>query len=136
MGKYSLILSEIIQPKSGAKVYELQKNSNSLLIDFYETIKTEKDFKRDFNKAIKIIENKLDGYRLTKEKWRIIHSSEKAYSIYEAKSKRLRIYVVIDLLDDPVVVSGGKKTKQDQDIQRVVNHIKRFRDENNSESDT
>lgn len=136
MKEYSLILSEIIQPKSGRTPFELHKNGKSLLIDFYESVTDSKEFMRYFNKAVKIIEHALDGYRLTDNKWKKVQYSGLDYSIYEAKSDKIRIYIVQDLTSVPIVVTGGKKTNQDRDILRVVNHITRYRDELQSQADT
>lgn len=129
-------MSEIIQPKSGKKVFELQENGRSLLIDFYESITDSKEFSGYFNRGIKIIENAVDEYRLPPEKWRKIQYPGLDYSIFEAKLKKLRIYVVFGLFPGPIVVTGGKKTKQKKDIPRIVNQIKRYRDETLSESNT
>lgn len=136
MEEYSLILSEIVRPNSGRRVFELYKNEESLLTAFYEQIADSKEFMRYFNKAVKIIENALDDYRLTDKKWKKVQYPGLDYTIYEAKADKIRIYIVQDLTSVPIVVTGGKKTEQGRDIQRVVNHINRYRDELYRQSDT
>ncbi len=129
MGNYSLILSELVSPKTKIKVFELCKNDKNLLQQFNAKIEKDGNLTKSLLSAFKIIEHSCNSIRLPEAKFRTIKDDRLPCKMYEAKKNEIRIY----LFQDPkgrVIVGGGLKGSQQQDIDRIKNIIIDYYNEN------
>lgn len=118
MKKYSLILSELVSPKTKIKVFELCKNEKNLLQQFNAKIEKDGNLTKSLFSAFQIIEHSCNSVRLPETKFKVIKDNKLPCKMYEAKKNDIRIY----LFQDPegrVIVGGGLKGNQQKDIDRI-----------------
>ncbi|MEQ8623601.1 MAG: hypothetical protein RJQ00_02730 [Vicingaceae bacterium] len=129
MKKYSLILSELVSPRTKIKVFELCKNDTNLLQQFNAKIEKDGNLTKSLLSAFKIIEHSCNDILLPLTKFRIIKDDKLPCKMYEAKKNEIRIY----LFQDPkgrIIVGGGLKGDQQKDIDKIKNIIIDYYNEN------
>jgi hypothetical protein len=96
----------------------------NLYDEFKTEIKQDNNLKAELGDLWAILKYVADGKApyLRETKYKKLKNTK--YPIHEAKSKELRLYVYID--DGMIIILGGKKTEQDEDIKRVEGIIKEY----------
>ena len=79
--------------------------------------------------ALSIIEITSNLLRLPKSKFRLIEGHGINCKVYEAKSGIIRLYLFHEENTGRVIVTGGKKGNQKEDIKSVLQTIKDFKNE-------
>ena len=131
MKKFSLILSDHIPQNTKIKVWELCINKKSLFQDFFDEIEKDEILFDKMAGAIRIIENTSNLIRYPKEKFRELKGHKLKCKLYEAKYDIIRIYLFHEEKTGRIIVTGGKKDDQDEDIKSIVKTIKNYYDEKN-----
>lgn len=109
-------------------VYELCHNGKSLFGEFYTEIQEEGNLHANLASAIAIVEatSDLQPRRLPKKKFRQLEISKVNCKVYEAKSGSIRIYLFHDEGNGRVIVTGGKKDDQKEDIKALTKTIQAY----------
>lgn len=128
MKKYSLTLSPFIVDSTKVDVYELCDNGESLFETFVNEIQHHGNLEKNLASAIGIIENNANKYRLPNTKFKKLNNSKSKFNVYEAKSGSIRIYLIYQKCGN-IIVTGGLKTKQKKDINKVIRIVKDYLDE-------
>ncbi|MFT4757632.1 MAG: SAM-dependent MidA family methyltransferase [Vicingaceae bacterium] len=126
MSKYSLILSPNTSTTTKIKVLELCKNGGSLFQNFIDKIENDGNLIDQLSGAIRIIEDTANLNRRPQTKFREIKDSKIKCKIYEAKSGSIRVYLFHEEKTGRVIVSGGLKGDQDEDIKAIKKVIKEY----------
>lgn len=113
-------------PSTKINVYELCKNDQSLFEAFYDEIKNESSLFSNLAAAIRIIEDTANLNRRPKTKFRIIEGHKLDCKVYEAKTGSVRIYLFHEEKKGRIIVTGGVKDNQNEDIKRILNIIKSY----------
>lgn len=129
MKRYSLTLSTHIPHTTKIDVYELCKNEQSLFATFFNEIEKDGNLLSNLASAIRIIEDTSNLMRRPKAKFRVIQGHNLNCKVYEAKSGSIRIYLFHEENTGRVIVTGGNKNDQDQDIKKILKIIKEYHDE-------
>jgi hypothetical protein len=79
--------------------------------------------------AIAIIEATSNLMRLPKTKFRPIEGHNLDCKVYEAKSGLVRLYLFHEEYMGRVIVTGGKKGNQKEDIKSIISTIKDYKNE-------
>lgn len=128
MKKYSLTLSPHIPHNTKIEVYELCKNGKSLFEEFFDKIEKENNLFSNLSAAIRIIEDTANLKMRPDTQFRILHTKLDC-KVYEAKSGSIRIYLFHEENTGRVIVTGGKKSNQDEDIRNIEKIIKEYQNE-------
>jgi SAM-dependent MidA family methyltransferase len=126
LSKYSLILSPNTSTTTKIKVLELCKNGGSLFQNFIDKIENDGNLIDQLSGAIRIIEDTANLNRRPQTKFREIKDSKIKCKIYEAKSGSIRVYLFHEEKTGRVIVSGGLKGDQDEDIKAIKKVIKEY----------
>lgn len=126
MKEYSLSLSTYISSSTRIRVYEMERNGESIFKLFFEEIEKDTKLFKDLVKSIRIIENTSNLKRAPKTKFREIKGHGLACKVYEAKSNKIRVYLFHEKNTGRIIVAGGLKTRQKKDIKRVISIIKDY----------
>lgn len=130
MKQYSLKKSECIPNETIITVWELCKNNKSLFSDFIEEVEKDNNLFPKFAGVISIIEKSCNLKRLPQTKFKLIKGHKiKNCKIYEAKSGSLRVYMFHEEKTGRIIVTGGTKNKQSEDIKSLTKIIKEYQDE-------
>src|SRR5690554_840685 len=129
MSNYSLILSENVSQATKIKVWELCIDGVSVLEPFIEQVIDEGTYSNDLAGAIRNLELAADLKRLPKTKFREIKNKNINGKLYEAKHGSVRIYHFHEKHTGRIIVLGGVKNDQKQDIKTAVKKIKAFQNE-------
>jgi SAM-dependent MidA family methyltransferase len=108
------------------KVLELCKNGGSLFQNFIDKIENDGNLIDQLSGAIRIIEDTANLNRRPQTKFREIKDSKIKCKIYEAKSGSIRVYLFHEEKTGRVIVSGGLKGDQDEDIKAIKKVIKEY----------
>lgn len=106
-------------------VYELCKNGTSIFNEFFQEIQAEGNQLGKLAGAISIVEHSSNLITLNKKKFRQLNTTLDC-KLYEAKSGGIRIYLFHEEKTGRVIVTGGKKDNQEEDIKAVENIIKEY----------
>jgi len=117
--RFSLTLSEIIS-NTTIPVWELNINNKSLFNEFAEKVSKNDLMFSKLAGAVKIIEHSCNMIRLPKTKFRVISGS---LNLYEVKKGALRVYLFHEEKKGRVIITGGMKGTQKEDIERMKNII-------------
>lgn len=109
-------------------MYELCKNNESLFKSFFDEIENEGNLFDNLAGAIRIIEDTANLNRRPKEKFREIKNHKLSCKIYEAKSGLIRIYLFHEEKTGRVIITGGLKGGQDEDLKAVKKIIRDYQD--------
>lgn len=129
MGKYSLIHTENIPNPTKIDIWELCKKGKSLLQMFIDEHPNDDLIFDKIAGALSIIEITSNLLRLPKTKFRLIDGHGINCKVYEAKSGIIRLYLFHEENTGKVIVTGGKKGNQKEDIKSVLQTIKDFKNE-------
>lgn len=128
MPKYSLILSRFTG-QTKIEVFELCKNGQSIFEEFYKEIEEEGNLIGQLAGAISVIELTSNLKLLPEKKFRQLTIKGLNCKVYEAKSGSIRIYLFHEEKTGRVIVTGGKKGDQVEDISQIERIIKNYYDE-------
>ena len=128
MHKYSLILSRFTG-QTKISVFELCKNGQSIFEEFYDEIKEEGNLIGQLAGAISVIEHTSNLNLLPQKKFRQLKIKGLDCKVYEAKSGSIRIYLFHEEKTGRIIVTGGKKGEQDEDIAQIEHIIKSYYNE-------
>ena len=126
MKKYSITLSSHIPSNTKIDVYELCKNGKSVFEEFFEQIEGEGNLISNLAAAIRIIEDSANLKMVPKSKFRVLQGLSVKCKVFEAKSGIIRIYIFHEEKTGRVIVMGGNKDSQDEDIKRLERIIKEY----------
>lgn len=129
MRKFSISLSPYISTTTTISVYELKKNGSSLFGKFAEEIETQGNLFDNLAGAIRIIEETSNLRRYPKTKFRELKGHNLKCKVYEAKFKSIRIYLFHQEKTGRIIITGGLKDNQKQDIKFILKTIKEYNDE-------
>lgn len=110
-------------------VFELCKNGQSIFEKFYEEIEEEGNLTGQLAGAISVIEHTSNLKLLPVKKFRQLTIKGLDCKVYEAKSGSIRIYLFHEEKTGRVIVTGGKKGEQDEDISQIEYIIKSYYNE-------
>ncbi len=109
------------------KVGKLLRNGKCLYNEFVAEIQKDKNLENELDELFVHIEDVANNQRVPHTKYRKLHVSSKlTFTPYEAKSSNLRVYLFHDSESGQIIVCGGKKTEQDEDIEKVERIIKEY----------
>lgn len=131
MKKYSLILSQHIPGTTKMEVYELCKNDKSLFESFFEEIEKDGNLFNNLAGALRIVEDTSNLNLRPKNKFREILGHNLKCKVYEAKSGSIRIYLFHEEKTGRVIVTGGLKDDQKEDVKSILKIIKDYQNESN-----
>lgn len=129
MKKYSLTLSTHIPSDTKIDVYELCKNGSSLFEEFFKEIENDGNLISNLASAIRIIEDTANLKLRPKKQFRQIQGHSLKCKIYEAKSGSVRVYLFHEENTGRVIVTGGHKGDQNEDLKRIEKIIREYNDE-------
>lgn len=133
MKKYSLTLSSHIPSNTKIDVYELCKNGKSIFEEFFKQIEDEGNLISNLAAAIRIVEDSANLKMAPKAKFRVLQGLSVKCKVFEAKSGTIRIYMFHEEKTGRVIVMGGNKDSQNEDIKRVEKIIKEYNKEKDNE---
>jgi hypothetical protein len=129
----SISLSEHIPKNTKIKVFELCKDGKSLFKEFFEKIEADGNLLSDLARALRIIEDTANLKMCPKTKFRQLKLDKKIKDkVYEAKSGLVRIYLYHESNTGRIILMGGIKDNQIEDIKKVKNLILNYKNEHNS----
>ena len=128
MRKFSLSLSSYIG-ETIISVYELHKDGSSLFAEFVEEIQTDGNLLDSLAGAIRVVEETSNLRRYPRTKFRELQAHNLNCKVYEAKYKLIRIYLFHQEKTGRVIITGGLKNDQKQDIKSILKTIKEYYDE-------
>jgi putative component of toxin-antitoxin plasmid stabilization module len=113
-------VKHIDKPHIKQPICKLLRDDKCFFDEFIEEIKADKNLSPELGKIWAIIEDVANGLKVPPKKYKNVGNDT-----YEAKSKHLRAY---HCRKDGLVilVSGGKKTTQKQDMSRAKKIIKEY----------
>ncbi len=96
--------------------------------EFYSEIQEDGNLRSNLSSAIAIVEATADlqPRRLPKTKFRQLEISRLNCKVYEAKSGGIRVYLFHDEGNGRVIVTGGKKDDQKEDIKALTKTIQGY----------
>ena len=124
-------MSKHIPNPTKIEVYELCKNNKSLFQSFFEEIEKDGNLLNNLAGALRIVEDTSNLNRRPKTKFREIQDYKLECKVYEAKSGLIRIYLFHEEKTGRVIVAGGLKDNQKEDIKLILKIIKEYQDETN-----
>ena len=125
MRRFSVHLSKFIKPGTRIKVYDLYINGECIFEEFFEEINKEGNLTKELIGVINILEKAADLLMLPQAKFKVLTQSEVSCKVYEAKKNNIRIYCFEDD-SGRIIVTGGKKNSQKNDIKSVLSIIKDY----------
>lgn len=118
MNRFALEEFQLI--KGNTRFYKLKVNGVCLFDEFWEQIEREGNLAKQLKSAVTIMERISRNLPTPPDKFKPISDNHSLANEYEVKTKDLRIYLFRDRTG-AIVVSGGKKSTQKQDINRFKN---------------
>ena len=122
-------MSEYIPNPTKMEVYELCKNDKSLFKSFFEEIEKDGNLLNNLAGALRIVEDTSNLNRRPNTKFREMQNHKLKCKVYEAKSGLIRIYLFHEEKTGRVIVTGGLKDNQKEDIKLILKIIKEYQDE-------
>lgn len=119
-------MSEHIPRNTRIDVFELYENGVSLFKEFYNEIEKESNLFSDLVSAIRIIEDTSNMNLRPKTQFRQLHISKLKCKVYEAKKGSIRVYLFREEKKGRVIVFGGKKDNQKEDIKHLEKIIQAY----------
>lgn len=121
-------LLELTHYNTKQKVYRLSRDGRCYYDEFIEEIKKDKNLEPELGDLIPTIKYVADFQKpiLPKQRYRKLKLGKNArYSVFEAKSNHLRLYVFVED-SGLIIILGGKKTEQDADIKKIEKLLKEY----------
>lgn len=129
MKKYSLTLSSHIPSNTKIDVFELCKNGKSIFEGFFNQIENEGNLISNLAAAIRIVEDTANLKMRPQKQFRVLQGLSINCKVFEAKSGGIRVYLFHEEKTGRVIVMGGNKGSQDEDIKKVEKIIKEYNNE-------
>lgn len=129
MKKFSLVLSNHISDTTKISVFELYKNGESLFKPFVDEIEKDGNLFDKLAGAIRIVEETSNLNRYPKTKFREIQGHKLKCKVFEAKSGLIRLYLFHEEKTGRVIITGGLKDNQKEDIKSILKIIKEYNNE-------
>jgi hypothetical protein len=120
LAKYSLIHTGNIPNPTKIDIWELCKDGKSLLQKFIDENQGDDLIYDKIAGALSIIETTSNLLRLPKTKFRLIEGHRLDCKVYEAKSGIIRLYLFHEENTGRIILTGGKKDNQKEDIRSVI----------------
>ena len=98
------------------RVYKLVRNGKCHIDEFWIEVKKDQHLVTEGRVIWKILEDVANGERLPKTRYRKL---KLRYNVYEVKSKELRIYLLLERNTGLLLILGGRKSDQKQDLKRL-----------------
>lgn len=114
MSKFELKKIEAVVGKQ--MFYKLLKDEICEFDEFVQQIKTEGSFDKEITKIYALMQQVAELKTLPQEKFKEITNPKSEVKEYEIKTKHLRVYLFHQEHTGKIIVLGGKKTTQNQDI--------------------
>lgn len=118
MNRFALEEFQLI--KGNTLFYKLKVNGACPFDEFWKEIEHEGNLAKQLKSAVTIMERVSRNLPTPANKYKPISDRHSLVKEYEVKTKDLRIYLFRDR-NGAIVVSGGKKSTQKQDITRFKN---------------
>lgn len=96
--------------------YKLLKDGVCEFDEFVTQIRIEGSFNKEITKIYALMQQVSELKTLPQEKFKELKYSKSDDKEYEIKTKHLRVYLFHQEYTGKIIVIGGKKTTQDQDI--------------------
>ncbi len=119
-------MSSHIPSNTKIDVYELCKNGKSLFEAFFKEIEKDGNLLSNLAAAIRIIEDTANLKMRPQKQFRMLQGLPVNYKVFEAKSGRIRVYLFHEEKTGRVIIMGGNKDSQDEDIKKVELIIKAY----------
>ena len=125
MSDYSLIEFKTVENK--VKFFKL-------MVDFYcpfddfevDVINNHANMKNSFKKILYVIDLISRGLKPNPANFKLFNDYEN-YKMFEIKHEKLRVYGIIDKSKKHIIISGGYKTNQKNDVLNAKKIIKDYR---------
>lgn len=109
------------------RVNKLIRNGKCLVDDFKNSVERNLNIKPELYELFATIEDVANGKMVPKNQYRQLKLSSKLkYKGFEAKSKHLRLYLIYEKDTGQILILGGKKASQKEDIKRLEATIKEY----------
>ncbi len=105
-------------------VGKLVRDGKVLPDDFFDEIKKDNNLEPELGELFAHVKTIANGYRLPKNAFRILDLGKLKYTVYEVKSSHLRLYLFQDKAH--IIVIGGKKGDQEDDLEKLKSIIKEY----------
>ena len=123
----TFVVIEFDQFKTKQKVNKLLRNGRCLVDEFVNEIRGDKNLAPELSELFATIEDVANSKIVPPNRYRKLHLKKNLnYTPYEAKSKYLRLYLIIDKEKGQVVVFGGKKGSQSKDLKNFEKRITEY----------
>ncbi|MCX6270511.1 MAG: hypothetical protein NTU44_04685 [Bacteroidetes bacterium] len=120
-------VKEIEAFKTRTKVFKLLRDDKCDYDEFVLDIEKDNNLEPELSDIDAIIEDAADGKLLPGSKYHKIDSPKTiCFSIFEAKNKHLRVYLLHENETGKILILGGKKKTQEKDIDRVHKIVKEY----------
>lgn len=129
MKKFSITLSDRIPSLTKIKIFELCKNGKNLFAEFSDEVKDDPNLFSDYAGAMRILQDVANLMRKPSTQFKPLNIKGVKYKVYEVKRNRIRIYLFHQEKTGHIVVTGGFKNEQDDDINQLKNILKNYYDE-------
>jgi len=116
----------VLTYNEGQDVYKLVRNGKCLLDEFVNDIKKDKNLEPELGDLFANIEDVANGELLPSNRYKILKLGKLPFTAFEAKTKNLRLYLFHERNTGIVLIIGGKKTEQDEDLDRIKRIIKEY----------
>lgn len=117
---------KILAFRTRQDVYKLVRNGKCLLDEFVKDIKEDKNLEPELSDLFANIEDVANGELLPYNRYKILKLGKLPFTAYEAKTKSLRLYLFHERNTGVILIIGGKKTEQDEDLERIKRIIKEY----------
>lgn len=121
MSKFAIEKIDAVLGKQ--KFYKLYKNDVCEFDKFVAQIRAEGSFNKEITKIYALMQQVADLKNLPPEKFKKLDNPKSLITEYEIKTKHLRVYLLHQEHTGKIIVVGGKKTTQQQDI----NHFREIK---------
>lgn len=98
-------------------VFKLLRNGKCLIDEFWNEHKQDQNLAGQSRAIWKIIEDTANGKSLPKTRYRKLNLK---HSAFEAKFNQLRIYMIHEKKTGLIIILGGKKTTQLNDLKKLI----------------
>ena len=120
-------IQEIVAPGPWQKVFKLFRNDKCLIDEFKDEILKDHNLKDQWYELMAILKEVSENKMIPKTRFRKLSLGVKIkQSMYEAKSKHLRLYILKENDAEKILIIGGKKKTQKKDIERIKRILKEY----------
>jgi hypothetical protein len=112
------VLEKMDEIKGRIPFYKLKKHNYNQLDDFETEIDNHTGYLKEYRKILSWMDMYSNGELVGKAKFRRLDSAKEPYSLFEFKSKNLRVYGMGCPLGE-LIILAGYKNRQNRDIKRV-----------------